>query len=262
MAIGGHVDAVANFASILLSEYRSGTPIHDVLNQTNFPDGYVEAGDTAFTIDIKAEGSELAGLLAVFGGVQIAFEAAVAAVFYDLQRSEHTDENLDFDLLRNLIAEPPMTLDIVELNGGSFKTIVKAIAKSPVTYTVVAAVAGIATAALHVAFPPLVIPTLVITCVSGPVAVTGAVVVQRDRKRKDAEHDRKDAVRDQAFHDLEARVGKIEQEDKDRSAKLEPAVESMEAKAAPVVNEVIDLPAAAQARPTEIVVEVPERRAA
>ena len=113
--------------------------------------------------------------------------------------------------------------------GGFFRTIVKAIATSSVSYTVVAAVAGIATAALHAAFPPLVIPTLVIACVSGPMAITGAVVAQRDRKRKDAS-------RDQAISDLEARVGKIEQEDKDRSATVEPAVESLEAKAAPVAN--------------------------
>ena len=75
-------------------------------NQADLPHGYVEAGDTAFTIDIKAEGSELAGLLAVFGGVQFAFEAAVAAVFYDLEKPGHAEGDLDLDLLRYFIVGP------------------------------------------------------------------------------------------------------------------------------------------------------------
>lgn len=119
------------FAAILLGEYRQGTPLHDIPQAVE--DAEAEDG-TTFVVEVDAAGNSLSGLLATFGAVQLAVDAAWVAVQYDRVASP---EPLDYEFLQELANGPNLSLEIVELSAGTFKGFFKARFPGPVSRAVV-----------------------------------------------------------------------------------------------------------------------------
>jgi hypothetical protein len=114
--VPARVEAVVTIAAVLLSEYQQGTPFHDLSQR-----GGEVRDDTTFVVEVDAAGSSLRGLVATLDGVALAVDAAAVAVFYDREIPGHAaQESLNYDLLRTLAYDPPVSLQIVELSGGSF----------------------------------------------------------------------------------------------------------------------------------------------
>ena len=167
------------FAAILLGEYRQGTPLHDIPQAVE--DGDAEDG-TTFVVEVDAAGSSLSGLLATFGAVQLAVDAAWVAVQYDRVASP---EPLDYEFLQELANGPNLSLEIVELSAGTFKGFFKARFPGPVSRAVVTAVAVLSGAAVSFIFPAAVIPTVILSgVIPSMVSLAGAAHDQRATKRQ------------------------------------------------------------------------------
>jgi len=278
------VDEIVDLATILLSEYRQGTALHDLPQR----DGDLEIrGDTTLVIEVDAAGNGLAGLVAALDAVQLAVDAAAVAVFYDREIPDHASQQLSYDFLRNLVREQNVSLEIVALAGGSFGVKFRAQFRNPVTRATAIAVAVVSTAAVNIIFPPLVVPTLVVGGVTSVVAVAGAIQDQRAEKRRrqrEALERQRQSEKDAALRRaieaderaLEAHEGTLEDlqrelDERKRSdrelrekieemrAQFERLEERYAARGAPVV----DLEAARQAqiRRIEVEVEGPPRAA-
>jgi len=197
---------VADLASVLLSSYYEGSTLHQVVDEhTSEPEQIdLEVSDSAFVVEIKANGDSLRGLAATLDALQLAVDAATATVFYDREFSNHINEDLDYRILRDLIEQSHLVLEIEWLSNGTFRARFKAIFKSPVTYAVAVAVAVVATAAINIVFPPLIVPSLI---VGGSVAVGGvpaAIFAQRAKKKQDAVIDELVAENKQQDTEIEA----------------------------------------------------------
>lgn len=278
------VDEIVDLATILLSEYRQGTALHDLPQR----DGDLEIrGDTTLVIEVDAAGNGLAGLVAALDAVQLAVDAAAVAVFYDREIPDHASQQLNYDFLRNLVREQNVSLEIVALAGGSFAVKFRAQFRNPVTRAAAIAVAVVSTAALNIIFPPLVVPALVVGGVTSVVGVAGAIQDRRAEKRrqqrealerqrqseKEAALQRKIEADQRALEahertlqDLQRELDELKQSDTERRekieemrAQLERLEERYDAREAPVV----DLEAARQAqiRRIEVEVEGPPRAA-
>ena len=144
------VDEIVDLATILLSEYRQGTALHDLPQR----DGDLEIrGDTTLVIEVNAGGNGLAGLVAALDAVQLAVDAAAVAVFYDREIPDRASQQLSYDFLRNLVREQNVSLEIVALAGGSFGVKFRAQFRNPVTRATAIAVAVVSTAALNIILP-------------------------------------------------------------------------------------------------------------
>ena len=174
------MDEIVALATILLGEYRSGTAFHEEVRRGAEQEQYL--GDTTFDVVIAGAGRDLPGLIACLDVVDLAVGAAALAVVYDIELPARGDE-IDDGYLRKLAENPPMVLEIVELVGGSFRARVRSRFGNPVVRAVVVAVATVATVALNIAFPPLVVPTLVVTGSAAVLGVSDAVRNQREQQR-------------------------------------------------------------------------------
>lgn len=154
------VGDIVDLASIVLAEYQPGMPLYQAVEDSIDPDVRELDADTTFLIEVEASGNDLRGLLATLDTIQLSVDAA-AAVFYAHEFRGHDWPILNTDFLRNLAEGPNVTLEIVELADGSFKSTVKAVFKSRVTYATVSAVAIVSTAVVNILFPPLIAPTLI-----------------------------------------------------------------------------------------------------
>lgn len=173
-------DDIALFAAILLGEYRQGTPLHDIPQAVE--DADAEDG-TTFVVEVDAAGSSLSGLLATFGAVQLAVDAAWVAVQYDDRIASR--EDLDWEFLQELANGPNLSLEIVELSAGTFKGFFKARFPGPVSRAVVTAVAMLSGAAVSFIFPAAVIPTVILgTVIPSMVSLAGAAHDQRATKHQ------------------------------------------------------------------------------
>ncbi len=201
---------IAELASILLSEYYEGSPLRRAVDLSAALQGQrdLDAGEPAFVVDVQAGGSSLRGLVATLDAVQLAVDAATAAVFYDRELSNHITQDIDYRFLRDTVNDAYVTLEIVELANGSFKTRVKAFFKSPVTYATAVAVAVVATAAINILFPPLIVPSLVVGGIVAAGGIPAAIHAQRERKKSRQEiGDLKGAV-----SELKGEVGELKGE--------------------------------------------------
>jgi len=253
------VDDVVSFASILLGEYQAGSALHEVVDQALAEAGADYPFEGTFTVDVEAEGRDLAGLLAVFGGVKLAFEAAAVAAMYDGELPDHTPDSLDYGFLRKLAVEQHLTLEIIELSSGSFRGKLRAIFTSPVTYAIIAGAAAIATAAIAVAFPAVAIPGLIITIGASLLGVAGAILTQR-AATAEQQGNAEDVERlRQQLQETQNQLGQAQRDgarDHELIQGLLATIDRLEEKIAALATTVVDLKAAAEARPQRIDVQV------
>jgi hypothetical protein len=183
------VQDIAALAATLLTEYHQGTPLHDV--RQFIDDADVEDG-TTFVVEVDAAGSSLSGLLATFGAVQLAVDAAWVAVQYDGIAFHPGGEALDYEFVRGLANGPELSLEIVELSAGTFKGKFKARFPGPVTRAAVTGVAWLSATALHIMFPPAVLPTVILGGVGPAMALASAIHDRRAKKQAEQEQAEKD----------------------------------------------------------------------
>ncbi|HET9732109.1 MAG TPA: hypothetical protein VFP54_05485 [Acidimicrobiales bacterium] len=211
MPIERRIGDVVDLASIVLAEYQPGMPLYEAIEGSVDADVRELGADATFIIEVEAGGKDLRGLLAALDTIQLAVDAASAAVFYANEFRGHDWPNLNSDFLRTLAGQPNVTLEIVELADGSFKSTVKAVFRSRVTYATVSAVAIVSTAVINILFPPLIAPTLIVGSVVATGGIGGAIFADRAEKAQKAEiGELKQAVA-KATEDSEALKSKVEE---------------------------------------------------
>ncbi|WP_345505544.1 hypothetical protein [Terrabacter aeriphilus] len=148
--------------------YRPGTQLLALLE----PDDFSE-----LTIDVSGSTSRLGPTLSALDAVQLAFDAAAAAVAYrvtfegdDQERGGDPDEEVVLDRLRQLVPEAAWELEVLELAAGSFRTRLRAIREDERTPSRLLSIAVLAAAVLSAIFPPA-------TAVAGVVVAVGGVGV-------------------------------------------------------------------------------------
>ena len=155
MVTAVHQSDVVELAAALLGvgtpegtvAYRPHRPIFDLLELS---DGFDE-----ITIDISGRTSGLRETLAALDAVQLAVDAASAAVEYRIRYGDDDNEDAVRGRLRELAPDPVWELQIIELSSpGSFKARLKAFVSSPAARAKALAVAGLAAAVLSAIFPP------------------------------------------------------------------------------------------------------------
>jgi hypothetical protein len=146
--------AVLGFGPDGAIAYRPGSQLYEVLE----PDQDLDE----LTIEIQGRTSTLTETLAALDAVQLAFDAAVAAVEYriafedDYEAHGEADENTVRFRLAEIPPESLWRLEIVELTSpGSFKGVFRAIRQHPGARRKVLAIAGVASAVLLVVLPPV-----------------------------------------------------------------------------------------------------------
>lgn len=202
------VDEIADLAQILLSEYRTGTPLHD-LSQQQESDDQPDDG-TTFVVEVAAAGNQLSGLVATLDAIELAVEAATVAVLYDGVFPDRTSDELDGDLLRRIASEPVVSLQIIYLANGSFRGAFRAVFGNAVPRNSIAAVATLSGIALHVMFPPLLVPTAILGGVGPVIGVVGALY---DRRAKQQAQIKSEA--------MERELARLREANAENAAKLE-----------------------------------------
>lgn len=198
-------------SAAVLAEYQPGMPLYEAVEDSVNPDvGELDA-DTTFIIQVGARGNDLRGLLATLDTIQLAVDAASTAVFYANEFRGHDWPSLNSDFLRNLAETPNVTLEIVELADGSFKSTVRAVFKSRVTYATVSAVAIVSTAVINILFPPLIAPTLIVGSVVATGGIGGAIFADRAVKARKAEIEELKQAVAKATEDNEALKSKVDE---------------------------------------------------
>ena len=177
------VNDVVQLSAILLSEYGDGRALYEMANRTSRPTRSGVDEDPIFIIELEAGGHDLDGLLATFEAVQMAVDAAAVAVLYDQEMPGHLGQDLNYDFLTKLANERTVSLEILELYAGTFGGKFKAIFKNPVSRATTTAIATVSLTALHIIFPPIVIPTLVFAAGGGLVNIGAAI---QDKRAEDA----------------------------------------------------------------------------
>lgn len=157
MSTASHQQDVVNLAAVLLGAgaadgsliYRPGELLFDILQ--------VDHQANAITVEVQAQTSNLPGALAVLAVVQLAIDAAAAAVEF---RSVTVDEGAWADdpqyieaRLRDLVPSLDWDLEIVQLRDGSIKGIFRKLAQSDSGRKKILAVAALAAAVM-----PLIVP--------------------------------------------------------------------------------------------------------
>jgi hypothetical protein len=165
MATAVHQSDVVELAAALLGvgtpegsvAYRPGHPFFDLLESDNEFD--------EITIDISGQTSNLREALAALDAVQLAIDAAAAAVDYRIQYGDDDDEDVVRGRLRELEPDPVWELQILELSSpGSFRAKLRAFASSPTARKKALAVAALAASAITAIFAPVAgIPGIVLS---------------------------------------------------------------------------------------------------
>lgn len=160
-------DDVVNLAAVLLgvgvtdgaAAYRPGELSFEVLQS--------DVDLDAITIDISAQTSNLPQALAVLAAVQLAVDAAAAAVEYRYRTQNEPNHDDDtgwvVSLLRELGPDFGWDLEVVELSSGSIKATLRKILSSSQDRRKILAVAGLAAAVAGV-------------IISGPAAAPGLII--------------------------------------------------------------------------------------
>lgn len=266
MPTARRVQDIVDLSTILLSEYRAGTAFHDLATESAALAGLDPDEPGAFVVEVAGDGTELRGVLATFDAIQLAFEAAAAAVLYDQELPNHGEGQLDLDLLRYFVNQQNLSLEIVELEVGTFGGRFVAKFRNPVTRAVAVAVAVVGTAAANILFPPFIIPTLVVGGGSAVAAVAWAIQDQRAAKARELEKEERrrqqaaaDAQRDREIEELRRR----DLEHAQQLEEMRAQIDRLEERVTPIRADVTDLEAARAARPTSIkVTDVPHASAA
>jgi hypothetical protein len=163
MVTSAHQSDVVELATALLGvgtpegslAYRPGNRFFDLLESDEEFD--------EITIDISGQTSNLRETLAALDAVQLAFDAAAAAVEYRIQYGD--DNDAVRGRLRELRPDPTWELQVIELTSpGSFRAKLKAFASSPTARKKAMAVAGLAASVATTFFAPVAgIPGIVIS---------------------------------------------------------------------------------------------------
>jgi hypothetical protein len=137
--------------------YRPGDQLFDLLESNEEFD--------EITIDISGQTGNLRETLAALDAVQLAVDAAAAAVEYRIRYGDDDDGNAVRDRLRELSPDPVWELQIIELSSpGSFKAKLKAFVSSPTARKKALAVAGLAASVITAIFAPVAgIPAIIIS---------------------------------------------------------------------------------------------------
>jgi hypothetical protein len=210
------VNEVVAIAKLLLSEYRQGTPFHDLPQRD--AEGY---DDTTFVIEIDASGDTLRGLVATLDGVALAVDAAAVAVQYDQEIPGHAEREWNDDYLQRLASEPLVSLEIIELVNGSFKIRLKSLIRNPITRASVIALATVATVSLAIIFPPVGVPALVVTGIASVAEVGGVIQEQRDKEADRRRQDEVDKALRQRIDDQEKKISELRDTGKKTSQSLD-----------------------------------------
>jgi hypothetical protein len=167
MASSAHQSDVAELAAALLGvgtpegslAYRPGNRFFDLLESDEEFD--------EITIDISGQTSNLRETLAALDAVQLAIDAAAAAVEYRIQYVDDDDEDTVRGRLRELRPEPTWELQVIELSSpGSFKAKLKAFVSSPTARKKAMAVGGLAASVATTFFAPVAgIPGIVVSVI-------------------------------------------------------------------------------------------------
>jgi hypothetical protein len=223
---------VAQLASVLLSEYVPGTPLHELLRQGEVYQDPTDSGETVFTIWVNAAASDVAGMVASVDAIQLAFDAACVVVAYDQSYPDRTDELPTFAALLDFAFSPIGSLQIYDLYSGSWGAKLVALYRDGVTRSAIGTVAPLTLLALHVACPLMVIPTTVALGASaaGGLAGLGSAILDRQLKKKEekaraaaAEAERKkreadDQRRDRERDELQDQLRRLDDRQETRSA--------------------------------------------
>jgi hypothetical protein len=192
---------IVNLAAMLRDEYAPGTALRNLIELEGYDSE--RAGDeveATFFVELAAQGNDLRSLIASFDAIQFAVDAAAATVFYDSLPGTR-DGDSDESVLEVLARSPFVSLEIVALADGSFGGRVKAVFLNPVPRRIVIAVAVIATVAINIILPPVIVPLLVVTGIGAVSEIAVAIQdhrAQQERKRLDeAAAERETALRAQ-----------------------------------------------------------------
>ncbi len=106
------IQDIVAVAEPLLAVYRQGSEFYDVLS---------EVGDsTRAELVFSCEASTIRAAAALFASLQLAVDAATAAVEY-VEEAEYSGGEVDRSLFERLAATPLFELEIVELANGSIR---------------------------------------------------------------------------------------------------------------------------------------------
>ena len=171
MATAAHSSDVENLAIAVLGlgtsegtvAYRPGQPLFSMLQADDEFD--------EITVDVAGQTSNLRETVAALDGIQLAFDAAAAAVEYriryadDYQENGEADERDVRDRLRLLLTDAAWDLEIIELRSpGSFRARLKALANNPAARKKILAVSGLAASIVPAIFTPLIgVPAAVVS---------------------------------------------------------------------------------------------------
>ena len=198
---------IVNLAAMLRDEYSPGTALRNLIEReaenANQASDELEA---TFFVELAAQGNDLRSLIASFDAIQLAVDAAAATVFYDSLPGT-SDGDSDEWMLELLARSPFVSLEIVALDDGSFGGKVKAVFLNPVPRRIVIAVAVLATVAVNIILPPVIVPLLVVTGIGAVSEIATAIQDHRTEQQRER-HDEAAAEREAA---LRAQVAGQEQ---------------------------------------------------
>ncbi|GAA2501806.1 hypothetical protein [Terrabacter carboxydivorans] len=233
MATAVHESDVVVLAGTLLglaaprdsgAAYRRGTQLYALLESDDFSE---------LTIDVSGASSRLRSTLSALDAVQLAFDAAAAAVAYRIrfagdyqERDGDPDESVVRDRLRDLVSEAGWELEVLELRAGSFKAKLKAIKKDERTPSRLLSIAVLAAAVVSVIFPPVTAAAGVVVAVGGVGVAFAAKPGERAKTAKEVLSEelesRQAATKEAAGPVGDARVVQLRQtHDEARSHQLE-----------------------------------------
>jgi len=239
------IDDVVDLASLLLTEYRGGTALRESILSSAGSDQSLR--NTGFRVEAQGSGSDLRGVLATLDAIQFAFDAAAVAVLYDLQVPDRTSAALNQVFLRDLATRPRVSLQIIELRGGSWKTVVKAVAEPSLPRTVILSIATLGAAAVAVVIPPLGVPLTVMTGVGAAAGISDAIKAHAKANKLEAE-----------VKDLKANQRKLQGEQKElrgEVVEVREQLKNIQAKAPELLARAVDATAIQESRPTIIKVQ-------
>lgn len=238
------IDDVAELAAILLAEFRQGTPLHEAVQDAS---SAADATDirTTFRIDVFGEGRDLRGIIATLDAIQLAIDAAAVAVLYDREIPQHTEVELLYSFLQSFASRSIVSLEILDLQAGSFAGRLTAVFKEPLPRRITLSIANLGAVTLAVILPPVGVPlTIVVTATSSAGEIAGAI--QDHRAAKEAATVRTEQEGAIAELQKQAKAGR------ERDDALRGQISGLDARLTALQERIVDTEAVREARPREV----------